>query len=126
MEGGGWDGLPAEQQSGATEQLPLRRRAWGQGSLTPAQGTAAVSAGPDCMPKAGLQGLSILGCSAGQSEVPALWVLELGISPRGDSCRGAQTLLCAMHRLKARSCKLGVCNGQSSTAMLLPVPELDG
>lgn len=51
---------------------------------------------------AGLQGLSTLGCSAGESGDPALWVLELGISSRGDRWRGAQTLLCAMHGLKAR------------------------
>lgn len=123
-EGGGWDGRPAEQQAGATEQLPLRRRARGQGSLRPAQGTAAVLAGPDSMAKAGLQGLGTLGCSAGQSEVPAPWVLELSIFPRGDRCRGEQTLLCAMHGIKG--CQLRVCNGQSSTATLVPVPGLKG
>lgn len=53
------------------------------------------------MPMAGLQSLSTLSCCAGQSEVPALWVLELGIVPRGDRCRGAQTLLCAVQGIKA-------------------------
>lgn len=81
-EAGGWDGSSAEEQAGATEQLPLGRRRKRKcrvraATLGPGQRTAAGLAVAASCP---LQGLSTLRCYR-ESGVSAPWVLELGLSP---------------------------------------------